>query len=43
MGTDFRAFFRLVKTIIEIRRNSVFKKYFCNGKVIHGGGNGFSG
>ena len=29
METDFRAFFLLVETIIEIRRNSVFKKYSC--------------
>ena len=29
METDFRAFFLLVETIIEIWRNSVFKKYFC--------------
>ena len=26
METDFRAFFLLVKTIIEIRQNPIFKK-----------------
>ena len=34
METDFRAFFLLVETIIKIRRNSVFKKYSCKGKLI---------
>ena len=29
METDFRAFFLLVETIIEIRRNSIFKKHNC--------------
>ena len=29
METDFRAFILLVETIIEIRQNSVFKKYYC--------------
>ena len=41
--TDFRAFFLQVETIIEIRRNSVFIKYSCKGKLIHGRENGFSG
>ena len=39
METDFRAFFLLVEIIIEITRNSVFKKYSCKGKLIHGRGN----
>ena len=38
-GTDFRTFFLLVKTIIEIRRNPIFKKYFCQGKLIPARGN----
>ena len=29
METDFRAFFLLVETIIEIRRNLIVKKYSC--------------
>ena len=29
METDFRALFLLVETIIEIGRNSIFKKYYC--------------
>ena len=29
METDFSAFFLLVETIIEIGRNSIFKKYYC--------------
>ena len=43
METDFRAFFLLVETIIEIRRNSVFKKYFCQGKLVRGRENEFLG
>ena len=34
METDFRAFFLLMETIIEIRRNPMFIKYFCQGKLI---------
>ena len=29
METDFRVFFLLVETIIEIRRNSILKKYIA--------------
>ena len=29
METDFRDLFLLVETIIEIGRNSIFKKYYC--------------
>ena len=29
MEMDFRGFFLLVETIIEIRRNLVFEKHFC--------------
>ena len=29
METDFRTFFLLAKTITEIRRNPIFKKYSC--------------
>ena len=43
METDFRAFFLLVETIIEIGRNSDFKKYSYEGKFIRGRRNGFSG
>ena len=43
METDFRTFFLLVETIIEIGQNSVFKKIFLQGEAIHGRGNGFSG
>ena len=43
METYFRVFFALEETIIEIRRNPIFKKYYCQGKLIHGRGNGFSG
>ena len=35
MEKDFRAFFVLEETIIEIRRNSIFWKYYCQGKLIH--------
>ena len=43
-GNDFRAFFLLGKTIVEIRPNLVFnfKKYSCKGKLINGRGKGFS-
>ena len=43
METYFRVFFVLEETIIEIRRNSIFKKCYRQGKLIHGRGNGFSG
>ena len=43
METDFKVYFLLAETTIEIRQNSVFKKYSSKGKVIHGRGNGFSG
>ena len=43
METDFRAYFLLVETIIEIRKNSVFKKYSSKGELIHCKGNEFSG
>ena len=33
METDFRAFFLLVETIIEIRRNSVFKNIPARGSL----------
>ena len=44
-GNDFRAFFLLGKTIVEIRPNLVvnFKNYSCKGKLINGRGKGFSG
>ena len=29
METDFRDFFLLMETIIEIRQNPIFKKYSC--------------
>ena len=37
----FYVFFLLVETTIEIRRNSVFKKYSCEGKLIYVGGTDF--
>ena len=36
METDFRAFFLLVETIIEIRQNSIFLKNYCYEKLIPG-------
>ena len=33
----------VVQIIIEIRENSVFKKYFWKGKLIRGRGKGSSG
>ena len=43
MKTDFRAFFLLLETIIEIRQNSIFKRYYCQEKFICGRRNRFSG
>ena len=43
METDFGTFFLLLETIIEIRQNSIFKKYYCSGNLIRGRRNGFSG
>ena len=40
---DFRAFFLLVETIIEIRQNLIFKKYSSKGKLVDGKENRFSG
>ena len=40
METDFSASFLLVETIIEIRRNLVFKKIFLLGKAYSWQGNG---
>ena len=42
METDFRAFFLLVETIIEIRQNLSFEKYSCSGKLVRGKEIGFS-
>ena len=39
---DFRAFFLLVETFIEIRRNLIFKKYSYKRKFIPARVNGFS-
>ena len=39
----FRAFFLLVKILIEIRQNLVFKKYSFKEKFIHGTRNRFFG
>ena len=43
METDFRAFSLLVETIIEIRRDPIFKTYSCWGKIIPARRNRFSG
>ena len=29
METNFKTFFLLAKTIIEIKQNPIFKNYFC--------------
>ena len=43
METEFRAFFLLVETITEIRRNTIFKKYPYQEKFIPAKGNGSFG
>ena len=40
-GNGFWTFFLIVETIIEIRCNSIFEKYYCYGKLIRGRGNAF--